>query len=191
MIVPYRDGPYLVRGPASVRDQDGRPIAVTRRTIALCRCGKSRMRPFCDGTHRLIKFSAPSHAEQARPGSGAREQDDRAAPRHGIAREAHAVALVQLLRAGAKADALLAAPAPAGLYMALRAAAPLIDAARLLLAQSEAKPEPLAQTPCLCVLREAVAVLSAASGGSVVGVGDLVALLSSVVQSLEGNGSWP
>lgn len=26
--------------------------------IALCRCGKSRLRPFCDGTHRLVGFQA-------------------------------------------------------------------------------------------------------------------------------------
>jgi CDGSH-type Zn-finger protein len=63
VIVPYRDGPYLVRGPLVLRDQDGRAIEVGRRTVALCRCGKSRMRPFCDGTHRLVEFRAPSHAE--------------------------------------------------------------------------------------------------------------------------------
>jgi CDGSH-type Zn-finger protein len=63
VIVPYRDGPYLVRGPLVLRDQDGRQIDLSRRTVALCRCGKSRMRPFCDGTHRLVEFRAPSHAE--------------------------------------------------------------------------------------------------------------------------------
>jgi CDGSH-type Zn-finger protein len=63
LIVPYRDGPYLVRGPVVLRDQDGRAIETARRPVALCRCGKSRMRPFCDGTHRLVRFEAPSHAE--------------------------------------------------------------------------------------------------------------------------------
>jgi CDGSH-type Zn-finger protein len=67
VIVPYQDGPYLVRGPVELRDQDGRRIVLGRRTIALCRCGKSRMRPFCDGTHRLVRFQAPSQPEQARP----------------------------------------------------------------------------------------------------------------------------
>jgi CDGSH-type Zn-finger protein len=62
-ITPYRDGPYLVRGPFVLRAQDGGPIDVSRRTVALCRCGKSRIRPFCDGTHRLIKFRAPSESE--------------------------------------------------------------------------------------------------------------------------------
>lgn len=63
MIVPYEDGPYLVRGPVVLRDQAGNTITVNRRTIALCRCGRSRTRPFCDGTHRAIKFRAPSAPE--------------------------------------------------------------------------------------------------------------------------------
>jgi CDGSH-type Zn-finger protein len=63
-ITPYRDGPLLVRGPFRMVDQDGQEIDVARRTVALCRCGKSRMRPFCDGTHKLVRFSAPSGAEE-------------------------------------------------------------------------------------------------------------------------------
>ncbi|HET8980241.1 MAG TPA: CDGSH iron-sulfur domain-containing protein [Solirubrobacteraceae bacterium] len=63
VIVPYRDGPYLVRGPLVLRDQDGREIAAGRRTVALCRCGKSRLRPFCDGSHHLVRFRAPSGPE--------------------------------------------------------------------------------------------------------------------------------
>lgn len=64
LIVPYQDGPYLVRGPVVVRDQDGREIELVRDPVALCRCGKSRMRPFCDGTHRLVRFAAPSSPEK-------------------------------------------------------------------------------------------------------------------------------
>ena len=66
VITPYRDGPLLVRGPVRMTDQDGRPIELGRETIALCRCGKSRMRPFCDGTHKLIRFQAPSGVERGR-----------------------------------------------------------------------------------------------------------------------------
>jgi CDGSH-type Zn-finger protein len=65
-ITPYRDGPLLVRGPFLLTDQDGNEIATGRETVALCRCGKSRTRPFCDGTHRLIGFQAPSGREQGR-----------------------------------------------------------------------------------------------------------------------------
>ena len=64
LITPYRDGPLLVRGDFRIVDQDGREIPVDRGTIALCRCGKSRMRPFCDGTHKVVGFSAPSAPEQ-------------------------------------------------------------------------------------------------------------------------------
>jgi len=62
-ITPYRDGPLLVRGDFRLVDQEGNEFAVDRETIALCRCGKSRMRPFCDGTHKVIGFSAPSQLE--------------------------------------------------------------------------------------------------------------------------------
>jgi CDGSH-type Zn-finger protein len=53
-----------VRGPFRLTDQDGNEIEVRRETIALCRCGKSRIRPFCDGTHKTVRFSAPSGAER-------------------------------------------------------------------------------------------------------------------------------
>ena len=66
VITPYRDGPLLVRGPVRLTDQNGTEIEVERETIALCRCGKSRLRPFCDGTHKLVRFRAPSGPESGR-----------------------------------------------------------------------------------------------------------------------------
>ncbi len=71
VIVPYRDGPYLVRGPVLLRDQDGNAIELSRTPVALCRCGKSQMRPFCDGTHQVVRFQAPSELEG--PARGARD----------------------------------------------------------------------------------------------------------------------
>jgi CDGSH-type Zn-finger protein len=62
-ITPYRDGPLLIRGPFRLEDQTGREIALDRQTIALCRCGKSRIRPFCDGSHQIVRFRAPSGPE--------------------------------------------------------------------------------------------------------------------------------
>jgi CDGSH-type Zn-finger protein len=59
-ITPYRDGPYLVRGPFSIIDQDGNEIEIKRKVVALCRCGRSQIRPFCDGTHKAIGFRAKS-----------------------------------------------------------------------------------------------------------------------------------
>jgi CDGSH-type Zn-finger protein len=63
-VTPYRDGPYLVRGAFELVDQDGEPIATRRSTVALCRCGRSQSRPFCDGTHKLTGFQADSRAER-------------------------------------------------------------------------------------------------------------------------------
>lgn len=63
-ITPYKDGPYLVRGPFVLREQGGSEIAMARRTVALCRCGKSRIRPLCDGTHKLTNFKAPGVREE-------------------------------------------------------------------------------------------------------------------------------
>ena len=65
VITSYRDGPLLVRGPFRLQDQNGEEIDVTGRgTVALCRCGKSRIRPLCDGSHQLVKFRAPSDREE-------------------------------------------------------------------------------------------------------------------------------
>ena len=62
-ITPYRNGPYLVRGDFKLLDQDGNEIPVRRKTIALCRCGRSRLQPLCDGTHTAAGFRCSSGAE--------------------------------------------------------------------------------------------------------------------------------
>ena len=63
LVTPYRDGPLLIRGAFTLVDQDGEPLRIERNPVALCRCGKSRIRPFCDGTHKLIGFRAPGGLE--------------------------------------------------------------------------------------------------------------------------------
>jgi CDGSH-type Zn-finger protein len=63
LITPYRDGPLLIRGAFTLVDPQGGAIESKRSTVALCRCGKSRMRPFCDGTHKLTGFTAPARRE--------------------------------------------------------------------------------------------------------------------------------
>jgi CDGSH-type Zn-finger protein len=68
-ITPYRNGPLIVRGPVRLQDQHGGEIVVERETIALCRCGRSRIRPLCDGTHKLTRFRAPSELESGRGAS--------------------------------------------------------------------------------------------------------------------------
>lgn len=58
------DGPLLVRGPAEVQTADGERVEHARRVIALCRCGRSRLKPLCDGSHRLNHFRDPASADQ-------------------------------------------------------------------------------------------------------------------------------
>jgi CDGSH-type Zn-finger protein len=50
------DGPLLVRGELALVDENGLPVTPNRRTFALCRCGASAIRPFCDGSHKLVGF---------------------------------------------------------------------------------------------------------------------------------------
>lgn len=73
-ITPYRDGPLIVRGDFRLVDQDGNEIDPGRETIALCRCGKSGIKPFCDGAHKRAGFSAPSAPSRPRPAAQIRRQ---------------------------------------------------------------------------------------------------------------------
>lgn len=52
------DGPLLVRGAVQIIGDDGQPIINRRRTVALCRCGASAIKPWCDGTHKLVRSPA-------------------------------------------------------------------------------------------------------------------------------------
>ena len=61
-----KNGPYIVEGEVDLFDTGGNRITVDRPTIALCRCGASSNKPFCDGTHSKIGFQA---AEAANPAS--------------------------------------------------------------------------------------------------------------------------
>ncbi len=67
-ITPLPNGPYLVRGPIRIVDPEGNEVPIERQTVALCRCGASTTKPFCDGTHSKIGFQAAT--------SGVREADD-------------------------------------------------------------------------------------------------------------------
>lgn len=55
-------GPFLVTGPAVVTDAEGNEFRVERKTVALCRCGGSTTKPFCDGTHSEVAFRAAERA---------------------------------------------------------------------------------------------------------------------------------
>ena len=58
-IRPKPNGPYLVEGPVDIYDTAGNKLPTDDRPrIALCRCGASSNKPFCDGTHSKIGFQA-------------------------------------------------------------------------------------------------------------------------------------
>ena len=51
------NGPLLVDGPVQLSDFDGTRIQIPARTVtALCRCGQSKNKPFCDGSHGASDF---------------------------------------------------------------------------------------------------------------------------------------
>ena len=58
------NGPLLVEGPVTIRDAQGNafPINPTKPAIALCRCGQSANKPFCDGSHNGCGFQAAEAA---------------------------------------------------------------------------------------------------------------------------------
>jgi len=55
------DGPYVVSGDCRLYDADGNALP-SRGSLALCRCGNSSRKPYCDGTHAKIGFSGMRHA---------------------------------------------------------------------------------------------------------------------------------
>ncbi len=60
-----KNGPLIVNGPVELKDSAGKAYPAQKR-MALCRCGASTEKPFCDGTHSKVGFQA---AEQAVPDS--------------------------------------------------------------------------------------------------------------------------
>lgn len=64
-IRPSKNGPYIVEGPVDLFDPEGNKITVDKPRIALCRCGASSNKPFCDGTHSKIGFEAAAEVNPA------------------------------------------------------------------------------------------------------------------------------
>ncbi|HYE91085.1 MAG TPA: CDGSH iron-sulfur domain-containing protein [Terriglobales bacterium] len=57
------NGPYLVEGDVEVLDVNGEKVDTSDRPrIALCRCGASVTKPYCDGAHSKIGFQAAEAA---------------------------------------------------------------------------------------------------------------------------------
>jgi 3-phenylpropionate/trans-cinnamate dioxygenase ferredoxin subunit len=60
-IVTKQNGPYVITGTVELHDTNGN-VLPTQATVALCRCGASTKKPFCDGAHSKIGFQAAAQA---------------------------------------------------------------------------------------------------------------------------------
>jgi CDGSH-type Zn-finger protein len=63
------NGPLVIQGAVKVFDHQGNEflVPVGKDTIALCRCGQSQTKPFCDGAHRQCSFSGANLAPKPAP----------------------------------------------------------------------------------------------------------------------------
>jgi CDGSH-type Zn-finger protein len=55
-----QNGPLVIEGPVSVVDHLGNTFSLPpgKPAVALCRCGQSNTKPFCDGSHKNCGFVA-------------------------------------------------------------------------------------------------------------------------------------
>lgn len=58
-ITVSKNGPNLVQGKVTIKGSDGEVIREVDGNVALCRCGHSQDKPFCDGSHKDAGFQAP------------------------------------------------------------------------------------------------------------------------------------
>ena len=63
-IKPTKDGPYLVTGCKRLENFADGKVFETKGTVALCRCGGSKTKPFCDGTHTTIGFKGDKEPDR-------------------------------------------------------------------------------------------------------------------------------
>jgi CDGSH-type Zn-finger protein len=63
------NGPLVVQGPFRLVDHEGReyPLPTDKPLVALCRCGASAAKPFCDGSHKRCGFDGGPLAPPAQP----------------------------------------------------------------------------------------------------------------------------
>lgn len=67
-ITVKRNGSLRIEGDFVLLDADGNAYDLGGRTaISLCRCGHSKDKPFCDGTHRLVNFASDEKARALPP----------------------------------------------------------------------------------------------------------------------------
>ena len=62
-ITVSNNGPLRLKGSFTIKDSEGNPYDLAgREALALCRCGHSENKPFCDGTHNRAGFNHESKA---------------------------------------------------------------------------------------------------------------------------------
>jgi CDGSH-type Zn-finger protein len=62
------DGPLLIEGEVELHDAEGKAFGLGgRSTFALCRCGHSANKPFCDGAHKAAGFQDKQQARNLPP----------------------------------------------------------------------------------------------------------------------------
>ena len=67
-ITVRENGSYRIDGPIRIVDADGNEFEQPQgKAVALCRCGHSASKPFCDGTHRKVGFQGPERAGDSKP----------------------------------------------------------------------------------------------------------------------------
>lgn len=60
------NGPILVSGPFTLVDHEGNAFNLAgKENVAICRCGASANKPFCDGAHKTCGFAADQKAPTA------------------------------------------------------------------------------------------------------------------------------
>ena len=67
VVVQVREnGPYKISGPITIVDAEGREFVLPEGSaVALCRCGHSANKPFCDASHKRVGFVADDSAPRA------------------------------------------------------------------------------------------------------------------------------
>lgn len=56
-----KDGPIIIEGPLLLKDAKGNEVASHGGNVALCRCGHSANKPYCDGEHKAVGFKCESY----------------------------------------------------------------------------------------------------------------------------------
>ena len=64
VVIQVREnGPYKITGPITIVDAEGREFVLPEGSaVALCRCGHSANKPFCDASHKRVEFVADDTA---------------------------------------------------------------------------------------------------------------------------------